>query len=193
MQRLTTKLVTLSIGFSAGLFSFPSLASYYCSTQSGRGYINTGDLMANVAQICGAPTDVKVNEAPDNRFSTTEYWVYTNTQVSKSSPLGVNQPEIRVTNSGSMVIFEIQNGSITAITENGQSVPSATNCGQSIDLGASSNLILSQCGSPNSTHIQNNPSHKMKKTTIWTYDRGQYTSPLIFEFDDEGKLQAIVD
>lgn len=184
-----SKFVTIIIGLSS-LFAIQSSFAYYCSTQAGRGYINIGDTIDQVGKACGTPTNTQVDEVPDKSFSTTEYWSYSNVQVKQALPLGVNRPEAKVSNSGSMATFEIKNGAVTSISEGGSSVTSTDTCGSPVSVGASSNSVLSNCGTPSNTSTQNTPSDKKNKVTTWTYDRGQYSSPLILKFEDE-KLTAI--
>ena len=182
--------IKIIIGLGA-MFAAQASFAYYCSTSSGQGFINVGDTMSQVESACGTPTSTSEDEVQDNSFSTTEYWSYSNVKVTKAVPLGVNQPDATVTSSGSTATFAIQNGVVTTISENGKSVTSTDNCGPSISIGASSDTVLSSCGNPSNTSMQNTPSKQKKKVTTWTYSTGQYSTPLTLKFDEEGKLTSI--
>lgn len=188
-MRKWPKFSTLVVGLSTACLAQSSLA-YYCSTQSGRGYINIGDNTQQVSRICGTPTSTSEADVQDTSFTTTEYWSYSNIDVKQSSPLGVSQPQPRVTNAGPMVTFQIKNGQVSSISEGGRPVQSTDSCGPPIGVGTSSDSVLSDCGNPNNTGVENTPSKRKKKVITWTYDRGQYSSPLILNFEDD-KLTAI--
>lgn len=179
------------VGLISSLLYIKAGFAYFCSTSTGRGYINLGDSMAQVTQMCGTPTSTQVTEVPDGSFSTVEYWSYTRLKVTRAVPLGVNQPDPQVAALGPSITFEIQNGQVTAISENGQASTMTEQCGIPIAIGATADTILSNCGTPTSTNMQNTPNKKTKKITSWVYDRGQYTTPLTLQFDETGALAAI--
>ena len=120
-MRMPSKLFALTVGLSS-LFLIQSSFAYYCSTQAGRGYINIGDSMDQVSQMCGTPTSTSEDDVKDTSFTTTEYWSYSKTEVTQSVPLGVNQPQSRVTSAGPMTTFQFSNGMVSSISDGGKQV-----------------------------------------------------------------------
>ena len=179
----------VALSFSVLLISQSAFA-YYCSTQAGQGYINVGDSMAQVQQACGNATNAQTQDTANKEFKTTEYWMYSNAKVANSVSYGTFKTQTNVTQEASPAVFQIENGIVTGITDNGSNVQSVKTCGPAIKVGDSSKNVLSSCGNPTSTNMQNKPSDKKNKITTWTYDQGQFSQPLVLEFTD-GKLSKI--
>jgi len=177
------KIYNLVVGLLP-LFLIQTSFAYYCSTSSGSGYINIGDSMAEVKSNCGAPTSVQISEVKDQSFSTTEYWLYNRTQVSNSIPLGIEQPDARVT-AGKTFSFAISNSKVKSISVNGNSVQSTKNCGRPINIGTDADTVLSLCGKPSNTNVENTPSDNKVKVTTLVYDQGEYQNTLKLEFIDD--------
>lgn len=181
------------IGVVLGVFllSQSAFAAYFCSTRQGNGYINIGDGVAQVESACGKATSTKTQVVPDQSFETTQYLMYSNTLTSQSIPLGVQGQQTAINQDGPSVVFQVKGGQVVGINEHGRAVQNTSACGGSVSIGTPTNSVLSECGRPTSTDMQNKASEKTRKITTWIYDRGQYQSALTLQFDGKGKLTSI--
>ena len=61
-----------------------------------------------------------------------------------------------------------------------------------LSVGASYDAVLSACGTPTTTNMQNKSNQEQKTITVWQYDKGQFSNPLVLQFE-QGKLTTISD
>ncbi len=184
----------LALGLK-GLILAPLLSSqvcfaYYCSTSKGNGFINQGDSMEQVRQACGAPTSTLEKKVPAGAFQTTQFLMYSNIEMKQAQPFQPNRTYTDVQSKGPSIVVEITDGKVTRISQDGSMVQSTSACSKPLAVGATYDTVLSACGTPATTNMQNKPSDEEKTITIWQYDQGQFSNPLVLQFD-QGKLVAI--
>ena len=181
------KMKILTVILSCSLFS-PAFA-YYCATQSGNGFIDIGDSEQAVAQACGQPTNKEQQKIPQTETQQSQYWVYQNAQIDQSVGLNVNGPTRSVQRSGPSATVTVQNGVVTDI----QQGSGDSGCMSNIQKGDSTDQLLSACGKPDNVSVQAQQQQLPDKTMdVWTYDRGDYSTPLTLEFES-GALTNITE
>lgn len=172
-------------------FSSQSYA-YYCSTSAGNGYVNIGDTPAQVQQACGVPSFTDKNKMHDEKTTAIQYWTYENAFITNTVGLESGGARQSVSRSGPTTTVEIQNGQITNIMQDSNS-DASNDCFSrgSIKVGDSSDQLLASCGQPSSSTTQPKTVQGPEKDVeTWHYSRGNYASPLVFEFED-GRLKNI--
>ena len=186
------KLIKFS-AFTASLLllATPSYA-YFCSGNGFNGYINVGDTAAQVAKTCGTPTST--GPAQDTKqVSTIEYWTYSNEKLLTKTNRATGSTTTEVHKSGPMLVMQITNGKVSQITANGNPVKNADcSTGRTVFIGAKSADVMLSCGNPSgvTTTHGSKQTEPTQKIISWTYDYGQYRTPLILEFTN-GKLSKI--
>lgn len=173
-----------------GLLVSVQAQAYYCSTAGGNGYINVGDPMSQVQQTCGQPTSTNESEKRQDTTTAIQYWTYENAKIMDGTGLGTKQQTVE--RSGPSTTVEITEGKITNIMQ-GQGGGSDCLAQSNIQVGNTSDKLLGKCGSPSSTTTQPKVTEGLSQKIItWTYDQGEYASPLVLTFEN-GSLTQIQD
>ncbi|NNM60490.1 MAG: DUF2845 domain-containing protein [Legionellales bacterium] len=181
--------LTMLLGFCV-LSPLAQADSYYCSTQGGNGYINTGDSIQKVQTTCGAPTTNVQQQTPTTAQQQNESWVYSAGMTTPPNTNGfVISPQVARTNEVVPAItFQIVNNQITSISSANHGSASQFRCpttGQTIQIGATTDQLVKACGEPTtrdrSTQQVNVPAHVVN---TWSYQVNSYSKPLILQFQD---------
>lgn len=164
--------------------------SFYCSTQGGSGYVNTGDSMQKVQATCGAPTTNMQQQTPTTAQQQNQQWVYSAGMTTPPNTTGfVVSPQVTRTNEVIPAItFQVINGRVTAISSANHGGTKQFRCpttGRTIAIGATTDQLVEACGQPTTrdtnTQQVNVPSHVIN---TWTYQVNSYSQPIVMEFQD---------
>lgn len=186
------KLIVCLVAVFFSILSSQAFAAFYCSSRAGHGFINTGDSMQQVQQACGKPTSQNESTQQQQQHSSVQYWIYENIQHQQSTKLGIVSRDSDVIRTAPSTVYEIKNGKVNSITEDSKATSSTESCqGRTISVGDSSDNVIAACGKPETTSVQmqKEPASNNQVST-WTYDRGNYSTPIILQFKD-GKLSNV--
>lgn len=170
-------------------------ASFYCSTQGGNGYVNTGDSMQKVQATCGNPTSTSQQQTSNVMQQQIQTWIYAprilnNTNMTNNNSL--YKPQNNPNNQGSSVSFQVINNQVTAISSSQQGQVKQWNCpAGSVGVGSSANQLASACGQP--TTVDNNSqqvSVQPHNIVYWSYQVNQYSKPIVMQFQDGYLVQV---
>ena len=185
------------LGLLSLLLLSTSSYAYFFSSPQGNCYINEGDTMSQVEQACGSPTAKKDGQHNPSTTQVVEYWNYDNTvrkgSLAPSTSNANSNSRYTIHQDGDNMLFVVTDGKVTSMNVNGSPASSTRGCGgSSVEIGMTSDKLLSACGNPTNKSVsQQNVYKKPVKITTWTYDLGEYRSPLTLTFDAQGKLTKI--
>ncbi|MCP4476006.1 MAG: DUF2845 domain-containing protein [Gammaproteobacteria bacterium] len=150
---------------------------YYCS-KSGS-YVNVGDTLAKVENLCGKPTQTAIVNLRNPHASTeTTRWVYA--QMTRVA----GQRHSETLGSESFLI-DFENGVVKDIMIHGNKVPSTNLCShlKTIAVGDSISRVWSTCGSPRYKrlyHSKQKTSATPEQAVVYRYTSLGSTTTLIF-------------
>jgi hypothetical protein len=142
--------------------------------------INSGDSIAAVEKLCGAPASKDVKDAPDNSPQEWSYFLQGKSDLMVPTRA---QGTLKTT-----VAFD-SNGKVINISVNGVGVSATSNCGRQVSMGMDRDSVESSCGRPSLITKQNqgaqqtsstDPNDMTNKMVTYTYTNGAAPVKLVF-------------
>jgi hypothetical protein len=167
-------------------------ASFYCSTQGGNGYVNTGDSMQKVQATCGNPTSTSQQQTSNVMQQQIQTWIYAPRILNNTNNNSIYGSQSNINNQGPSVSFQVINNQVTAISSSQQGQVKQWNCpGGTVGVGANANQLANACGQP--TTVNNNSqqvSVQPHNIVYWSYQVNQYSKPIVMQFQDGYLVQV---
>ena len=184
---MNVKLTACSL-LSVLSFTLYADQSFYCPQN--HAYINVGMTQDQVIGACGEPVSKQESNQPLLQKIPVQQLIYNN-QGSDTAFYGVWNLQTG-TSGGAQLQIDVVNNKVSGIKLNGSSSNAFSICGgNSIQVGDPVGKVYGSCGNPslvNNTYV--NQVIPNAKPIIWTYQPGQYQSPVSLTFVN-GKLQSI--